>query len=248
MQGQRADSRRTQARLITTAEQLFADRGIDSVSLSEINRAAGQRNKSALHYHFGDRQGLLIAILRRHLDSVEKERVKLIKPDDDLSSWSLNRLMETMVRPLYSKLDDPKGGVHYLRIRAQLSSNPPHPASRWISENLPPTMTRIVPALYANIPPMPDMFRLRRTQLMTAALFEALNAETYAPVSTDPDSDTWRDLQISDLTDTLCGLLTAGPSPQTAGLLASPTVADPAKAGLGVEFRPEWAVIEPHDR
>jgi AcrR family transcriptional regulator len=44
----------------------MAERGIEGVSLNEINRAAGQRNTAALHYHFGGREGLLRAIMRRH--------------------------------------------------------------------------------------------------------------------------------------------------------------------------------------
>ena len=47
MPPQRSDSLRTQAVLISTAERLFAERGLEAVSLSEINRDAGQRNKSA---------------------------------------------------------------------------------------------------------------------------------------------------------------------------------------------------------
>ena len=65
MPPQRSDSLRTQAVLISTAERLFAERGLEAVSLSEINRDAGQRNKSALHYHFGSRDGLLKALLEK---------------------------------------------------------------------------------------------------------------------------------------------------------------------------------------
>ena len=43
--------------LIAAAERLFASRGIDGVSLREINREAGQRNTTSLQYHFGDRAG-----------------------------------------------------------------------------------------------------------------------------------------------------------------------------------------------
>ena len=46
-----ADETRTQ--LMRAAERLFAERGIEVVSLREINRAAAQRNATALQYHFG---------------------------------------------------------------------------------------------------------------------------------------------------------------------------------------------------
>jgi AcrR family transcriptional regulator len=56
----------TRERILDAAERLMAERGIAGVSLNEINTAAGQRNTAALHYHFGGREGLLRAIMRRH--------------------------------------------------------------------------------------------------------------------------------------------------------------------------------------
>ena len=47
----------TRERLLLTAEKLLGERGINGVSLREITREAGQRNASALHYHFGSRDG-----------------------------------------------------------------------------------------------------------------------------------------------------------------------------------------------
>ena len=53
----------TRERLIVTAERLFAERGIAAVSLREVNLAAGQRNTSSAHYHFGSKEALVEAIL-----------------------------------------------------------------------------------------------------------------------------------------------------------------------------------------
>ena len=52
--------------IMRAAEQMFAERGLDGVSLREITRAVGARNTSATQYHFGDRKGLLRAIVDRH--------------------------------------------------------------------------------------------------------------------------------------------------------------------------------------
>lgn len=56
----------TRERILDAAERLMAERGISGVSLNEINTAAGQRNTAALHYHFGGREQLVRAIMRRH--------------------------------------------------------------------------------------------------------------------------------------------------------------------------------------
>lgn len=46
----RRGGRATRTHLIDVAERLFAERGIDAVSISEILEAAGQRNKNAVYY------------------------------------------------------------------------------------------------------------------------------------------------------------------------------------------------------
>ena len=43
------------------------------VEIREINDRAGQRNPSAVHYHFGSKEGLVEAILLRHQEALEIE-------------------------------------------------------------------------------------------------------------------------------------------------------------------------------
>ena len=64
--------------LIAAAERLFAARGIDGVSLREINREAQQRNTTSLQYHFGDREGLLRAIMAKHGREIDARRNALL--------------------------------------------------------------------------------------------------------------------------------------------------------------------------
>ena len=49
--------------IVRAAEELFASEGIEGPSLREIARRAGQGNTNAAQYHFGDRDGLLLAVL-----------------------------------------------------------------------------------------------------------------------------------------------------------------------------------------
>jgi 1-hydroxy-2-naphthoate dioxygenase len=63
----------TRARLLRAGERLFAELGIHQVRLREINALAGQRNSSALHYHFGSREGLVEAILSEHQTAMDHD-------------------------------------------------------------------------------------------------------------------------------------------------------------------------------
>lgn len=124
----------TGRRLVAAAERLFAERGIDGVSLREINGAAGQRNSTALQYHFGDRAGLLGAVLAKHHPEIEARRHQLLDEYEsrgDLPEAEARRtLAAALVRPMAAKLADPDGGRHYLRIMEQLVQRTPLPATR----------------------------------------------------------------------------------------------------------------------
>lgn len=53
----------TRSKLILAALSLFAQHGIEAVSIRQIIIKAGQSNESAVHYHFGNKDGLVVAVL-----------------------------------------------------------------------------------------------------------------------------------------------------------------------------------------
>ena len=59
----------TRARLVDAATALFADQGIDAVSIDAVADAAG-RTSGAVYDHFGSKQGLLMALLDSWKDSL----------------------------------------------------------------------------------------------------------------------------------------------------------------------------------
>jgi len=61
-------------RIVIAAERLFAMNGIEGVSLRQISTEGGSANNSAVHYHFGSKQGLIAAIFRYRLPQLIGER------------------------------------------------------------------------------------------------------------------------------------------------------------------------------
>ncbi|WP_066921624.1 TetR/AcrR family transcriptional regulator [Steroidobacter denitrificans] len=111
----------TRAKLISVAERLFAERSIEGVSLNEISKAAAQRNSNVCQYHFGDKQGLLQAILDKHVPGIAAAReVMLGRLQGSPSRRWLRPLAEALVRPVAAKLHDADGGREFIRINAQL--------------------------------------------------------------------------------------------------------------------------------
>lgn len=64
--------------LLDAAERLFALQGVETASLRDISLAAGQRNNSAVQYHFGDREGLVAAVFTRRMDAINEMRRAMI--------------------------------------------------------------------------------------------------------------------------------------------------------------------------
>ena len=115
--------RETRDRLIDTAERLFAAEGVNGVSLREIVRASGARNVTALQYHFGDRRGLLRAVLERHQRDVEIARHALLDAYEAGDERDVHTLSAALVHPLAAKLTQ-AGGRAYLQILGELVNRP----------------------------------------------------------------------------------------------------------------------------
>jgi AcrR family transcriptional regulator len=62
---------------VAAAERLFAEGGEEATSLRAVTRAAIS-NAAAVHYHFGGRDGLLRAVLDRHLAGRQQRRCGLL--------------------------------------------------------------------------------------------------------------------------------------------------------------------------
>ena len=91
--------------------------------MREVGRAADQRNSNAVQYHFGDREALLVAVLRPHHVLVAARRGALLDELDSERSPSLRALAGALVRPSAAMLADAEGR-DYLRIQAELIADP----------------------------------------------------------------------------------------------------------------------------
>jgi AcrR family transcriptional regulator len=111
----------TRDKLIVHGQRLFAEQGVFRVPLRLVVEQAGQKNSSALHYHFGGREGLLQAILERHNETIEAERAEMLAAlRADHRTNDIAAITRSIVLPFARKLDT-ADGREFLRIVAQLS-------------------------------------------------------------------------------------------------------------------------------
>ena len=87
--------------MVDAAERLMAERGIDAVPLRDVLEAAGQRNKSAAHYHFGSREGLIRGIIETRMAPIDDARRELLaNAAESNRSPSTADLVTALVEPL----------------------------------------------------------------------------------------------------------------------------------------------------
>lgn len=208
----------TKQRLIAAAETLFADHGIEGVSLREINTAAGVGNTSALQYHFRNRAGLVRAVLAKHTPAIDAARQVLLDEYVAAGTDDLRSLAGALVRPSAQKLRDPDGGRAYLRIHAEVLNRPEitfagDGASR---DSIHRWRSLVGPLL-------PDVAVRRLHHRFTAMRVSATELARRAAAAPRRDDQ----LFVSHLTDLVAALLAAEISPETAALLS----ARPPRAG-----------------
>lgn len=115
----------TRRQLILAAEKLFAEAGIDGVSLRQINVAAGQKNSSAAHYHFGSKSALILSIYQHRMESVNRRRIaQLQQVKADGREQDVRALVEAIVQPIVAEIDADDSGGNYIRFMAQAMGHP----------------------------------------------------------------------------------------------------------------------------
>jgi len=218
----RMDAVATRARIVAAAERLFAERGIDSVSVSEINRAAGQRNRSAVQYHFRSKQGLVHAILDKHTPGIEQRRHAMLDEIESAGRPSLRALAEALVVPVAEKLDDPDGGVAFVRINAHLIGHPGFPLLTLGAQRVNRGADRLQRLTAQALPHLPKSLRVPRWLLVTGLMFHGIAdyahlAERGGGALEIPP----RGVFVSNLVDAVVALFEAPVSPQTLERLAA---------------------------
>ena len=165
----------TRRRLVVAATFGFAEHGVHTASLLEITRQAGQRNRGAVHYHFGSRTGMLVAVLEQHVELLSSRERELLAIARSQPATDLHSAVEALVRPAVELAEMGGEGRAYLMILAQLVEENP--------ETMDPEVVGALERLggydaYAlleeRVPPMPDEVRAERLSLVTSFILRAI--------------------------------------------------------------------------
>jgi AcrR family transcriptional regulator len=115
----------TRERLLRAAEKLFADRGVGRASTRAILQEAGQRNESALQYHFGGRDGLIEALYLDRGAQIAAERERMLAElSDSQDEVSIRQLCEVAFLPPVNLARQEEEFGRFLEVVGQLAFLP----------------------------------------------------------------------------------------------------------------------------
>jgi len=160
----------TREKLLLAAERLFATKGIDATRVRDVNALAGQRNTSAIRYHFDDRSGLLASLIEQRMGELDHARGQAL---EKLGRRPAGQAIEVedyvgvLVAPLAERVHADAAWACWVRVLAQLISVRGH-EHRSLWEGRYDRATRhVFRRIRPLVPDVPDDIWLQRVEDLT---------------------------------------------------------------------------------
>ena len=147
----------TQERILDVAEGLFMEHGFEAAGLRQIT-ADADVNLAAVHYHFGSKEELFQAVLKRRLDPMNQERLALLDAleRDRAKPPSCESIIGAMFIPaLKLARDKARGGNNFLRLLGRAYADPAPFIRQFLSHEYAPMILRFKAAFARTLPHLP---------------------------------------------------------------------------------------------
>lgn len=165
----------TKERLLDAAEALFAARGFEGTSLRAVTQAAGT-SVSAANYHFGSKEALLRATLRRRVEPVNRlriERLEALRARRGHAGPTVEEILEAFLRPLFAQEESFRAQARY--VAARLYSDPPELVAALKEELFADVSRRFLEALAGALPERPREELVLGFHFVVAALVHVMS-------------------------------------------------------------------------
>ncbi|WP_119155098.1 TetR/AcrR family transcriptional regulator [Caldimonas tepidiphila] len=171
----------TPERILDAAERLFVEHGYETTSVRLVTLAAGV-NIAAISYHFGSKEGLIRAVLRRRLEALNRERLRALDEAEARAGGGAVRpsqIVEGFFGTIFRLAADPQsGGPMLLRLLGRIHAEPAAFIHTLLAEEYREVLERYKAALFRALPDVPRDEIVWRLHFM-------LGATAYAVAGTD---------------------------------------------------------------
>jgi AcrR family transcriptional regulator len=143
----------TKDRILNAAERIFAEQGLEAVSLRAVTTEAGV-NIAAVNYYFGSKAALLQAMTQRHFAPVNVEQIQRLELlEMNRQELSLEAILRAYTMPIFAMFDAQRGREWMqAKIMAFRAEPSPHINSQTESESDAEVISRYYEAMRRVIP------------------------------------------------------------------------------------------------
>jgi AcrR family transcriptional regulator len=171
--------RETQTRILDAAEALFLLHGFEGASMRMLTAHAGV-NLAAINYHFGSKDALIEAVLRRRLDPMNASRIAAL---DQLEAQAAGRplapeaIIGAFVGTSLRMIEDARGGGrNFIRLLGRTYTDPDKNIRALIGQLYAPAVERYKAAFTKALPDLPGDELVWRMHFMFGTLSYTLAA------------------------------------------------------------------------
>jgi AcrR family transcriptional regulator len=142
----------TRDQILDTAERLFADRGIDAVSLRTLTAEAGV-NLASVHYHFGSKEALVTEVFDRRVDRLNRERLEMLD-EVERRTGDGPLPLEDVLRAFFAPAihTSQQTGSTFMRLCGRMYAEPAEYVQKYFDEKFGPLIERFAAAFARTLP------------------------------------------------------------------------------------------------
>ena len=123
----------TKDRILSAAEELFAQHGFSGTSLRQVTGRADV-NIAAVNYHFGSKENLVNEVFRRRMDEMSAQRLEALKAALQEHPGELEPILAAFIEPALAVARQGQGGAAFVRVIARAYAEKNDGLRKFLSE------------------------------------------------------------------------------------------------------------------
>jgi AcrR family transcriptional regulator len=203
----------TALRLLDAAEQLLATHGMDGTSVRMIT-AHARANIASVTYHFGSKEGLIQAVFRRRLDSLNAERLRTLDALEKSAQGAPikpSKIVDAFFGTLLRMGQNPdQGGPVFLQLLGRTMTEPSKFIDTLLAQEHEAVIKRFKRALIQSLPQVPKAEIVWRFHFMLGATAYAIAGADQLALIAGLRTKASADQQIEQLQARLMSFLLGG--------------------------------------
>lgn len=201
----------TKAKILNSAEHLFAQNGFHSTSMRMITSMANV-NLASINYHFGNKEALLRTVIERRiipLNLVRQERIKgVITLAQESSKYpKVEDLLRAFIEPTLKFRNSSPGARDFIALISRAMSEPDKTVRDCFMEFALPIFQLLASTLYRALPHVPQAVLFARLQFTIGTMGQVMCMDT---IFTQNNSTLPPQLQHHELIEQLLKYAVAG--------------------------------------